>query len=192
MPPGPDERRFLVRILEATGTPYSPHHRIAVLEQVALRALIMVGAQVLVIDEVHHLLAGSYREQRLSLNRIKTVANEVRISIAAVGTSDARHAIEADDQMRRRFDPFALPHWSESDDFRAFVSAFGELYPLRKPSDLGDRAIVKRLLQYSDGITGQVTRLLSLAAVEAIRNGTERIELEGIERAAVRFERDAA
>ena len=122
------------------------------------------------MDEVHQLLAGSHREQRLSLNRIKSVANELRISIVAVGTGDARHAIDADDQIRRRFDPFALPHWRESEDFRAFVSAFGKLYPLRYPSDLGNRTVVKRLLECSEGITGQVARLLSLAAVEAIRS----------------------
>jgi hypothetical protein len=50
--------------------------------------------------------------------------------------------------------------------------------------------LVQRLLQASEGITGLVTRMLSLAAVEAIRNSTERIDAAGIDRAAKRLEDD--
>jgi type II secretory pathway predicted ATPase ExeA len=192
MPPSPDERRFFVRLLAATGTPYSPYHRLGALERIALQALQSARVQVLVIDEVHQLLAGTHREQRLALNLIKSIANELRISIVAVGTADARHAIDSDDQMRRRFDPFALPRWNESEEFREFVSAFGKLYPLRKPSNLAEREIVQSVLRYSEGITGQVTRLLSLAAVESIRGGDEQINLAGIERVARRFREEAA
>lgn len=93
--------------------------------------------------------------------------------------------------MRRRFDPFSLTRWTESTEFRDFVCAFGKLYPLKKPSNLGERALVQRLLQVSEGITGPCTRLLSLAAVEAIRSSTEIIDAAGIERVAGRFEQDA-
>jgi hypothetical protein len=55
---------------------------------------------------------------------------------------------------------------------------------------LGERALVQRLLQASEGITGLVTRMLSLAAVEAIRTSTERIDAAGIDRAAKRLEDD--
>lgn len=99
------------------------------MEHAALSALALIHAQVLVIDEVHQLLAGSAREQRLSLNLIKSISNDLRISIVAVGTGDG-HAIETDSQIRRRFDPFALPRWTESDEFRDFVCAFGKLYRL--------------------------------------------------------------
>jgi TniB protein len=132
------------------------------------------------------------REQRLSLNLIKSISNDLRICIVAAATGDARHAIEADPQIRRRFDPFALPWWTENEDFRDFVCAFGKLYPLRKVSNLGERGLVQRLLNASEGITGPVTRLLSLAAVEAIRTSAEHIDAAGIDRAATRLEQDAA
>ena len=162
------------------------------MEFLRITALALVHTQILVIDEVHQLLAGSAREQRLSLNLIKSIANDLRISIVAVGTGDARHAIETDPQIRRRFDPFALPRWTETEDFRDFVCAFGKLYPLRKASQLGERALVQRSLSASDGITGPVTRLLSLAAVAAIRSSAERIDEAGIEKAATRLEQDAS
>ena len=191
MPPGPDERRFFVRILNILGAPYSAYWRVDALERAALSALALMNIKILIIDEFHQLLAGSAREQRLSLNLIKSISNDLRICIVAVGTDDARHAIEADPQMRRRFDPFSLTRWTESTEFRDFVHAFSKLYPLKKPSNLGERALVQRLLQVSEGITGPCTRLLSLAAVDAIRSSTEFIDVAGIERVATRFEQDA-
>jgi hypothetical protein len=192
MPPGPDERRFFVRILNALGAPYSPYWRVDALERATLSAMSLVHVQILVIDEVHQLLAGSAPEQRLSLNLIKSISNDLRISIVAAGTGDARHAIKADPQIRRRFDPFSLPRWTENEDFRDFVCAFGKLYPLRKASNLGERGLVQRLLHASESITGPVTRLLSLAAVEAIRTSAEHIDEAGIDRSASRLERDTA
>jgi type II secretory pathway predicted ATPase ExeA len=189
-PSGPDERRLFARILRALGAPFSGYWRIDALETATLNALALVRVQVLIIEEFHQLLAGNSRAQRISLNLIKTIANDLRISIFGVGTDEARYAIDADAQIRRRFDPFALPRWTETEDFRNFVSAFGKIFPLRKPSLLGERALVQRLLQASEGITGLVTRLLSLAAIEAIRTSSECIDAAGIDRAAKRLEDD--
>ncbi len=49
-----------------------------------------------IIDEVHHLLAGSHRDQRRALNLLKFLTNELKIVIVAVGTSDAFHALQTD------------------------------------------------------------------------------------------------
>ena len=70
-------------------------------------------------------------------------------------------------------------------------SLHAQAYPLRKASQLGERGLVQRLLHASEGITGPVTRLLSLAAVEAIRNSTELIDEAGIKHVAERLDQDA-
>jgi hypothetical protein len=187
-PSRPDERRLFARILRGLGAPYSAYWRIDALERAAMDALARVRVQVLVIEEFQQLLAGGAREQRVALNLIKTIANDLRISLVGVGTDEARYAIEADPQIRRRFDPFALPRWRETSDFRDFVGAFGKIFPLRKASRLGDRGVVQRLLGASEGITGPVTRLLSMAAVESIRSSRECINEGAIELAATRLE----
>jgi hypothetical protein len=189
-PSGPDQRRFFGRILQALGAPYSTYWRLDGLEHAALNAMSLVHVQMLIIEEFQQLLAGNARDQRQSLNLIKSIANDLRISIVGVGTDEARYAIDADPQIRRRFDPFSLPRWTETEDFRDFVCAFGKIFPLRKVSSLGERGMIQRLLQASEGITGPVTRLLSLAAVEAIRSSGERIDEAGIDLAATRLEQD--
>ena len=48
----------------------------ATVEPLALRLMRAIGVQVLVIDEVHNILAGSYREQRVVLNTLRFLSNE--------------------------------------------------------------------------------------------------------------------
>jgi replication-associated recombination protein RarA len=176
MPPCPDERRFYTRILEVLGAPYSLREQIGALEGRVIHLLKEMGTHLLFIDEVHHLLAGSQREQRRSLNLLKFLTNELRIVIVAVGTSDAFHALQTDVQVASRFEPLLIPRWTETEAFRAFVVAYGKLLPLRKSSPFGEPEMIRALITQSAGITGRVTWLLGRAAEMAIQDGSELID----------------
>jgi ATP-dependent Clp protease ATP-binding subunit ClpA len=82
-----------------------PTEELERLETLAMRVLRRVEPKMLIIDEAHDLLAGSYREQRCALNLLKGLANDLKIPVIAVGTEDARHAIQTDAQVASRFDP---------------------------------------------------------------------------------------
>ena len=58
----PGERRFYAELLTLLGAPQRPRADIAQMEQAALRIMEAIGVQVLVIDDAHNILAGSYRE----------------------------------------------------------------------------------------------------------------------------------
>ncbi len=181
MPSSPKERRFFARLLDSLHAPFSASEGLIALETLAMRVLRRVEPKILIIDEAHDLLAGSYRDQRCALNLLKGLANDLKIPVVAVGTEDARHAIQTDPQVASRFDPLHLARWKESDAFRNFVAAFGKLLPLRKASAFGQREMVRLLLDRSEGITGRATRLISRAAAEAIQDGTEQVTIERID-----------
>lgn len=138
----------------------------------------------LIVDEVHHLLAGSAREQRGSLNLLKYLANEVKMSVVAVGTSDAPIVFQSDPQIHSRFTPVELPRWGESEEFRRLLAAFESVLPLKRPSGLSQRPVVQFLVAASGGLLGEVSRLLSDSAEAAIRDGSENITLGHLEEAA--------
>ncbi len=192
MPPNPDERRFYTRMLEVLGAPYSIRDQIGALEGRALHLLKSIGTKLLFIDEVHHLLAGSQREQRRALNLLKFVANELKIVVVVVGTQDAFHALQTDAQVASRFEPLLIPRWTATDAFRAFVVAYGKLLPLRKASSFGEPAMIQTLIKHSGGVTGRVTWLLGRAAERAIEEGSERIVQTDIERVSERLRIAAA
>ena len=100
----PGERRFYAELLTLLGAPQRPRADIAQMEQAALRIMEAIGVQVLVIDEVHNILAGSYREQRIVLNTLRFLSNRLQISLVCFGVNEAREAIGGDVQLARRFD----------------------------------------------------------------------------------------
>ncbi|NDP64179.1 MAG: hypothetical protein GZ092_16365 [Polaromonas sp.] len=104
--------------------------------------------------------------------------------IVALGTSEALYAMQTDPQIASRFEPFSLPKWRESPEFREFVVSFGRLLPLEKPSPMAGKAVIQKLMGLSNGLTGKVTTLLTQAAELAIRQKTEFISAELIDQAA--------
>ncbi len=177
----PGERRLYAQILTALGAPQNPRAGVVDLEQVALRLMRAVDVQVLVLDEVHNILAGTFREQRIVLNTLRYLSNELKISLVCFGVNEAREAISGDVQLARRFDEFPLPRWSAEEGFEQLVVAIIRNLPLRQPTVLSVRA-VRRILQVTDGITSKVFRMLNGLAIEAIETGVERITDEAIER----------
>ena len=181
MPATPDQRRFYSALLFELGAPQSASATLAQLERVTRDLLRRIEPRMLIVDEVHHLLAGSHIEQRASLNLLKYLANDLKISVVAVGTSDAPLAFRTDPQMSSRFTPFEMPRWIESDDFRRLLRAFEQVLPLRRASDLVQRPFVQFLISASGGLLGEVSRLLTEAAERAILDGSQRISLEHLE-----------
>jgi hypothetical protein len=138
----------------------------------------------MIVDEVHHLLAGTVREQRQSLNQLKFLSNELRMPVIALGTSEALYAMQTDPQIASRFEPMALPRWRESTALREFIVSFGRLLPLHHPSPFGEKEMIQKLMAFSGGLTGRITTLLAQAAELAIREKTESISLALLDRAA--------
>ncbi|WP_245466597.1 MULTISPECIES: TniB family NTP-binding protein [unclassified Mesorhizobium] len=99
----PGERRLYAGILAALGAPQARRADFVQMEQAALRLLKTVGVHLLVIDEVHNILAGSYREQRVVLNTLRFLSNRLQISLVCFGVIEAREAISGDVQLARRF-----------------------------------------------------------------------------------------
>jgi hypothetical protein len=56
-------------------------------------------------------LAGSFREQRIILNAIRFLANDLRIPQVCLGTGEANQALMTDPQLADRFGAAELPAW---------------------------------------------------------------------------------
>ncbi len=142
----PGERRFYAELLALLGAPQSPRADIVQMEQAALRLLKAVGVQVLVIDEVHNLLAGSHRDQRVVLNTLRFLSNRLQISLVCFGVTDAREAISGDVQLARRFEEFSINRWVANEQFETLVSSILRNTPLRKSTVLSPKPL-RRILQ---------------------------------------------
>lgn len=187
----PGERRFYAELLTLLGAPQRPRADIAQMEQSALRIMEAIGVQVLVIDEVHNILAGSYREQRVVLNTLRFLSNRLQISLVCFGVNEAREAISGDVQLARRFEQFTLNRWAANEQFEALVASILRNTPLRNPSVLGPKSL-RRMLQVTEGITAHIFYLINHLAVEAIESGREKISDEAVENWRPELDMEAA
>jgi hypothetical protein len=177
MPSRPTLQRFYAAIILALNSPVF-YISTAKYEVMVIKLLRSTQTRILIIDELHNILAGDSRQQREFLNVLRFIGNELRLCIVGVGIKDAYLAIRSDDQLENRFEPFILPLWKNDNEFIRLLASFEKILPLQKPSDLKQEDIREFILERSEGTIGEVVKLLTQAACEAIKSGKEYIDLE--------------
>ncbi|WP_330874601.1 TniB family NTP-binding protein [Azospirillum brasilense] len=153
MPPEPDEADFYGELFAALGAPQRMGSRPAAkqIRDLCRHLLRTMGTRLLIIDEVHTMLAGTYRQQRIFLNTIRFLANDLRIPLVCAGTDLARQALLTDPQLAERFDAFHLPRWRDGEPLRLLLASLSAVLPLRKASQLDNAAVRKRVLELTTG-----------------------------------------
>jgi type II secretory pathway predicted ATPase ExeA len=183
MPQEPNEDAFFVQLLKAVAAPFdlsARRHRLA-LRETTFRVLRELETRVLVIDEINSLLVGTARQQRLFLQLLRFLSNELRIALVCTGVPEARHALLSDPQLRSRFYDIELPPWKASSELQAFINLLVQGLPLRRPSPVDSARLRRLLAERSGGITLVICRALERAGVVAIRSGQECIDLAMLE-----------
>lgn len=175
VPCEPSVVRFYAMLLASLGAPASPRMRLVDLEQLALKLLRAVKTQILIIDELHNILAGTAPVRRAFLNLLRFLGNELKVPIVGVGTREAYLAISMDDQLENRFEPFLLSRWEEGDDLLALLASFALTLPLKQPSKIATAEMSQFILEKTGGTIGEITRLLTAAAIEAVKTGEESV-----------------
>lgn len=142
------------------------------------------GIKVLLVDEFNHMLAANRTEQRKILNFFKNISGPpLSLSVIAFGTPEALNAINVDTQLKSRFQVFELSHWVAGEEFRAFLASYEQFIPLRYPSHLASQEIVQFLLTSFEATTRNIVNRLKWAAMLAIIEGTEKVDLDNLARA---------
>src|ERR1700721_4358688 len=120
----------------------------------------------LIIDEVHSLLAGTFREQRIFLNAIRFLANDLRLPLVCAATNEAKQALMTDQQLADRFEAAELPAWENDSSFQQLLLSFESILPLRLPSEFRDPKVHQRILSLTEGRLCGVYRLIETAEIE--------------------------
>ncbi|MBC3936698.1 TniB family NTP-binding protein [Undibacterium sp. CY7W] len=179
-PPKPDISDFYTRILDVLMTPYKPTASVSEKYSQIKRLFRQMEVKMLIVDEIHHLIAGSLNRQQEFRNALKSLGNETMVTIVAAGIEDAYNAFNTDPQMSSRFTPEELPLWKANNEFGSLLATLEMRMPLRLASNLKDPATMLAIHTCSEGTLGDMCDLVKELAVDAIRNKTERITLERV------------
>jgi hypothetical protein len=190
-PPDADESRLYDLILFELGVPSSPNYRAAFKKNQILTVAPRVNLRGILIDEIHDILAGPKKNQRLFRCVIKQLGSDLKIPIIGAGTIEALNAVNSDPQLSNRFDPLFIPKWKllhlkdkdkNKEPFLRLLASFEPRLQLQKKSSFGDPKIYGKLMIMCEGLIGELTTVLGRAAETAIQSGEERITLDILEK----------
>ena len=121
MPPAPTPRHLYEEILISMDRIFSQRcststlrHRIRILAH-------QLEVRMLVIDEIHAILAGTFREQPIILDAIRLLANDLRVPLVCVGTHEANQAWMTDQPLADRFEAMELAAWQNDQTFQQLL-----------------------------------------------------------------------
>lgn len=177
-PPQPSEGRLYSNILTALFAPFRASYSADKKYNQVITIMKSCNVKMLIIDEIHSLLAGSLDKQRAFLTVIRNLSNELKIPLVCLGTKDALRAIKSDPQLDNRFTPVLLQRWEMGTDFRRLLASFERMLPLAKESNLKNKSLANRIHFISEGLLGEVSTILTEAAVWAVKNGLEHINMD--------------
>lgn len=187
MLPVPDLRRFYDSILtkiRLSGGQARMLFNSSPVENVIINVLNYYNVKMLIIDEIHNILAGRNDKQHEFLNALRYLGNASKIPIVCIGTKDAYLAIRSDAQLENRFEPFLISAWKAGQEYESLLASIVSVLPLRRSSNLNHPSISRYILEKSDGILGEIFTLIRRAAIEALHSGHEMIDesvLRGID-----------
>lgn len=171
-------------ILDVLIAPYKKNTKDDDLEEQVIKVLKGIDLGIIIIDEFHHLLNGSPKEQRIFLAGLKMLGNRLRVPIVGVGTEDAFRALQTDPQISNRFIVERLHKWKIDMNFLRFLASMESIIPLRDPSHLNSKDIATKIYALSEGLIGEISSLLNKAAEYVIKNTqpgqSERITIDAL------------
>jgi hypothetical protein len=177
MPSAPDEKHFFGTLLAPLGVFDRLNDRLPARQGTALKLMRAAQVRVLIIDELHNVLAGPHMQQRRFLNLLRWLGNELRIPLVATGTAEALRAVQSDDQLANRFAPFALPLWQMGAENLRLLNTLEVVLPLRQASGFAQAPLSRKIITLAEGILGEMITVVKAAAIHAITSGEERITL---------------
>lgn len=138
------------------------------------------GVKVLMLDEIDKMLCSTPRQQKLFLNSIRYLTNQLHIPIVCAGAKDAKLAIRTDPNLADRFASFELRPWEKGIALQELLKSFAMTFPLRKPSELLSTEFQEEVIRMTRGVTGRIFRLFEALAIQAIKSGREKIDLASL------------
>lgn len=178
----PSPKMLFFNILNKINIPYKKTIRIEELQDLVIHALQDLKTKVLVLDEIHHILTGNPSQQRVFLALIKYISNEVKISIVGLGTDEAFYAINSDRQLASRFSKLIITRWKYDIEYGRLLKTLEKNLELKNPSNIESKEIAKEIFSKSEGILGEIIKIITLAGIDAIETNEEKITLDTLSR----------
>ncbi len=179
--PVTDQASFYVRILEALGRKDRRERPLHRLSHDAVEMMRRCGVRLPIFDEFH-----SSDPEEVGIRTfgatLKDVGATIQRPMVLAGTEKAVKIIDKDPELSTRFTHIEMNRFASANgDFQDMLYNFETRIPLRKASNLADAPLCTVIFNLTRGLIGDVSILLSSAAVKAVETGEEQITQETLQ-----------
>jgi len=173
-------------VLDALGDPLAERGTTISITRRARKMVKECGVEVIIFDELQHFI--DVDSDRVLLNVadwLKLFIEQTAISIILCGLPEAKKVLSGNPQLNRRFAnhyellPFS---WGEEpeeqEEFRTLLYLIESKLPLAEQSNLADPDMASRIHYMSNGYIGYIMTFLRYAAIAAIDQGRNKLDLK--------------
>ena len=149
---------LMASLARGLGIPLAPRTANRSIPDQILEALDAAKVRAICVDELHQILPGGPHRQRVILDHLKTIGNQLMIPVFLAGTAKAHHLVSRDDQYHERFPPVGMPRWNLDRDFVKLLRAIEQEWRLAEGS-FTSREACELIWKHSHGLIGRVFRI---------------------------------
>lgn len=173
-PVNASRREFYASLATALGIPDVPRMPAQKVRKRTLDAMVDANLLAVCIDELHHIVPGGPNRQRIILDDLKFVSNEMKIPIFLAGTALAYTLVSRDEQYASRFPAVMLPRWDLNKDFLWLLASMERALEVTT-GDFTNPVHAKLIWAHSRGLIGRIWTICDLAQRKARLTDSGRI-----------------
>lgn len=176
-PISPSHNALYEKLLDELFVPYGTNEPISRKEYQLKKVLQDVKTKMIIIDEFQDIFHGDIKKQRQFLAGLKHLGTDLQIPIIGAGVWEVQNVISADPQMANRFETMKLDKWKPDIEFAKLLTSFESTIPLKEPSNLHSKELFTKIYNLSEGMIGEVARIIQKASVYALKHNKESIDI---------------
>lgn len=178
----PDEKSFLIRILEQADEKVGRDLSVGELLEKVVLALLQIGCRGLFVDEAQKLdtVTTNRRKEGHKLGAIGELLKEIytrtRVCMILAGTPSLRDLVDSDSQYRTRWPGrVELQPFQSGAEFQGVLNALAQSLPLDGVTDFSDPKVAEAIWTSTNGNFRQLKDFLRRALSRAIDDGVGQI-----------------
>lgn len=160
-------QEFYQTIIDSLGAPRLPGKQTTGdLKKQAFKLIMDQGVEMLIMDEMNHILTSRHVKQEEAMDAIKYLGNITKISLVCVGTPEAGKLRKLSNQYFRRYVPVFINRFESCDkEFCDFLNEIEQQIAPPSPLFLGDisQGFPQLLFKLSRGLVGILTPIIQEA-----------------------------
>jgi len=169
-------------ILEAVSAPCTPTWQILRKQHQAMLMLTKLKTRILIVDELHHMLAGNIHDRSVFMNVLKHLSSELQICIVGIGTKEVLRAMHVDEQFASRFEPYRIERWEPDEEYLRFLVQICRHAKFTGTTKLKGKAFVRRIHTLSKGLTGETWKLMCKLIEFAETNDFDQLDIDLVDK----------